>query len=50
MDNLAISNKKSSSSTRNEDKKTCHTENQGVGGGFFKGTIQNVKNYPTKAQ
>jgi hypothetical protein len=31
-------------------KKTRHTENQGVGGGFFKGTIPNVKNDPTATQ
>jgi hypothetical protein len=50
MDNLAISNQEASSSRRNEDQKTCHTENQGVGGGFFKGTIPNVKNDPTATQ
>jgi hypothetical protein len=49
MDNLVISNQEASSSRRNKDQKTCHTKNQGVVGGFFKGTIPNVKNGPTAA-
>jgi hypothetical protein len=47
MDNLTISNKEASISRRIQDHKTHHTENQGVGGGFFEGTIPNINNDPT---
>jgi hypothetical protein len=50
IDNLAISDQGASSSKKNEDKKTHHLGNQGVGGGFFKGTIPNVKIDPVAAQ
>jgi len=50
MENLFISNQEASSSMRNEDQRTCHTENQGVGGVIFKGTNPNVRNDPATTQ
>jgi hypothetical protein len=50
MDNLSISNKEASSSKRNKDQRTYHTQNQGVGGGILKGEFPNVRNDPTTTQ
>jgi hypothetical protein len=40
---LSIDNQGASSSRENEEPKPCLTQNQTSGGGFFKGTIPDVK-------
>jgi hypothetical protein len=47
---LSIDNQGSSSSRKNEEFKPRLTQNQTIGGGFFKGTVQDVKVYPVAAQ
>jgi hypothetical protein len=47
---LSIDNQGSSSSRKNEEPKPWPTQNQTIGGGFFKGTIPDVKVDPIVAQ
>jgi hypothetical protein len=47
---LAISDQGVLSSKKNEEQKIRHREIQGDGGGFFKGTIPNVKIDPVATQ
>jgi hypothetical protein len=50
MGNLNIDDQGASSSKRNEEKRSRPSQNQITGGGFFKGTIPDVKTDPVAAQ
>jgi hypothetical protein len=50
MDNLNITDQGASSSKNNEEKKPLLGEKQAVSGGFFKGTILDVKTNPVASQ
>jgi len=47
---LSIDNQGASSSRNNEEFKPRPTQNQTIGGGFFKGSILDVKVDPVEAQ
>jgi hypothetical protein len=47
---LNIDDKRASSSRKNEEQKSRSIQNQTIGGGFFKGTIPDVKVDPVATQ
>ena len=50
LEGLSIDNQGASSSRKNEEFKPRPTQNQTIGGGFFKGPIPDVKVDPVEAQ